>query len=196
MGKIFCIFGKSASGKDTLYKRLLDDKKLDLIPVTLYTTRPMRAGEIDGEQYFFVDEVFLKKISDDGKLIEHRVYNTVHGPWHYFMADDGGFDLESKSYITIGTLESYCSVRDYFGSENVVPLYIFVEDGIRLIRSIEREMKQKSPSYNEICRRFLADAEDFSEDKLVKAGISKRFTNIELDDCFSSLRTEILNHVV
>lgn len=52
MGKIFCLMGKSASGKDTIYSRLLKMPELTLKKVIPYTTRPMRQGEIDGDTYF------------------------------------------------------------------------------------------------------------------------------------------------
>lgn len=52
MGKIFYIMGKSSSGKDTIYKRLLEDKGLDLCNIVLYTTRPMRQGEQPGREYY------------------------------------------------------------------------------------------------------------------------------------------------
>ncbi len=46
MGKIFYIMGKSSSGKDTIYNRLRIDEGLKLSNLILYTTRPMREGEI------------------------------------------------------------------------------------------------------------------------------------------------------
>ena len=48
MGKIFCMMGKSSSGKDTLYKLILENEKLQLSNIVPYTTRPIRAGEQDG----------------------------------------------------------------------------------------------------------------------------------------------------
>lgn len=192
MGKIFCVFGKSASGKDTLYQRLINDAALNLKSVVLYTTRPMREGEVHGETYYFVSIEDYERMKSEGKIIEHRVYDTVFGPWHYFMADDGNVDLENYNYLTIGTLESYCSIRDYFGSSKVIPLYIYVDDGIRLMRSIERESMQSKPAYDEVCRRFLADCSDFSEDKLIFADIVKRFENIEIEDCLAELKSEII----
>ena len=64
----------------------------------------------------------------------------------------------------IGTLESYEKLKTYFGNEKVVPLYIEVEDGERLTRALAREKTQKEPKYAEMCRRFLADSKDFSEE--------------------------------
>ena len=54
-----------------------------------------------------------------------------------------------------------------------------MEDGNRLERALKRERKQKSPKYEEMCRRFLADQRDFSEEKLLEAGITRRFRNDE-----------------
>ena len=53
MGKIFCVMGKSASGKDTIYRRLMEAPGLGLERIVLYTTRPIRAGEKDGVDYHF-----------------------------------------------------------------------------------------------------------------------------------------------
>ncbi|MDE7060373.1 MAG: guanylate kinase, partial [Lachnospiraceae bacterium] len=85
------------------------------------------------------------------------------------------------------TLEGYLKLKRYFGRENVVPLYIEVEDGLRLSRALERERGQKNPGYKEMCRRYLADAEDFSEENLCAAGILRKFVNEELDECIREL---------
>ena len=180
MGKIFCVMGKSASGKDTIYSRLLENEKLSLKRIVPYTTRPMRDGEEDGKTYRFCDEAKVQKLDEMGKIIELREYNTVYGIWKYFTVDDGQIDLAKGNYLLIGTLETYTKVVKYFGQDKVLPIYIEVEDGERLIRAIDREKQQKEPKYEEMCRRFLADASDFSEENLKKAGVSRRFQNREL----------------
>ena len=183
MSKIFYVMGKSSSGKDTIYKRLME-KNPDFRTVVPYTTRPVRDGEKDGVEYFFADEAQLNEMQEAGKVIEVRSYNTRCGVWTYFTADDGQIALSGEDYIGIGTLESYEKLREHFGEEALYPIYIEVEDGIRLERALKRERKQKEPKYAELCRRFLADCEDFSEDKLLRAGIVKRFTNnSEISDC-------------
>ena len=72
----------------------------------------------------------------------------------------------------MGTLESYAKMQEFYGPEQMIPLYIQVEDGERLSRALAREKQQKAPHYAEMCRRFLADEEDFSEEKLLKVGIA------------------------
>ena len=191
MGKIFYIMGKSSSGKDTIYSRLLEDSQLGLSRIVLYTTRPMREGEQEGWEYHFTDEACFEKLQEQGKVIESRTYQTVYGPWTYFTADDGTLELAENSYLGIGTLESYEGMKKYYGEESVVPVYVEVEDGERLRRAIRREELQKIPKYEEMCRRFLADAEDFSEEKLQQAGISKRFLNIELENCIKEIKNSI-----
>ena len=183
MGKIYYVMGKSASGKDSIYRKMLSREELNLQQMVLYTTRPIRSGEVDGNEYFFVDDDVLAKLEKAGKVIESRAYDTVHGVWTYFTADDDNIDLESNNYISIGTLESYQKLADYYGSDKLCPIYIEVEDGERLRRAIKREGKQERPVYEEVCRRFLADSEDFSEDKIVATGKVKRFLNHDKEEC-------------
>lgn len=180
--------GKSSSGKDTIYKRLLEDQELKLRNIILYTTRPMRQGEQPGREYYFVGEEIFRQYQEQGKIIESRTYQTVYGPWTYFTADDGQIDLEKRNYLGIGTLDSYVHMKEYFGEGQLFPLYIEVEDGERLKRAMRREELQPEPKYAEMCRRFLADEEDFSEKNLEKAGIVRRFRNIDLETCVNELK--------
>ncbi len=186
MGNIFYIMGKSSSGKDTIFNQI-KLKIEELKTITLYTTRPLREGEVHGETYFFVNEEECKQLCDAGKVIELRSYDTVHGVWKYFTVDDDQIDLGDTSYLVIGTLESYMKMCDYFGSEVMIPIYIEVEDGLRLTRALEREKEQINPKYAELCRRFLADTEDFSEEKLSLARIEKKFENFVLEECINEI---------
>lgn len=185
MSKIFYLMGKSASGKDTIYKEI---KELlpELKTIVIYTTRPIREGEQEGVEYHFVDEEKLQEFQDAGKVIELRAYNTVHGVWKYFTVNDGQFDAEDN-YIAIGTLESYKGMRAHLGEEKLVPIYIEVDDGLRLERALSRERQQKEPKYEELCRRFLADAADFSEENLQEAGIHYRYANVDKEKCVNEI---------
>ena len=190
MNEIVFIMGKSASGMDRIYRELSEDKALGLNKITMYTTRPLRCGEAEGREYHFVDDDTAKRLENENKIIEIRCYDTVFGVWKYFTADDGQIDLASgKRYIVIGTLEAYDKFCEYYGNEHIMPIYIEVDDGVRLIRAVKREMEQKNPHYEELCRRFLADAKDFSEENIRKSGITRRFANNgEFDDCVDEIR--------
>lgn len=192
MRKIFVIMGKSATGKDTLYKELLKKTQLNIKPVVLYTTRPIREGEKEGVEYHFVEADIYQQMKAEGRVIEYRDYETVHGIWSYFTVEDEQFQGE-ENVLLINTLEGYKQIVDHFGKEKVVPLYIFLEDGERLARALKREQGQAEPKYQELCRRFLADSEDFSEDKLQCLGIEKRFENRNMRQCLAALMREIEN---
>ena len=191
MGKIFYIMGKSSSGKDSIYRQLEKDQELGLKRLVIYITRPIRDGEENGREYFFADENKLKEFRRNGKLIEARTYQPVYGPWTYFTADDGQIDLSAADYLLIGTLVSYQALREYFGEEAIVPVYLEVEDGLRLARALERERRQEKPKYAEMCRRFLADEEDFSEENLIKSGITERFGNEDFTECLNKIQRYI-----
>ena len=191
MGKIFVLMGKSATGKDTIYKELLKIDSIELKKVVSYTTRPIRAGERDGVEYFFVSNNRLIELEEQNKIIEIRGYNTVHGLWNYFTVNDGQIDLERFNSLIIGTLESYEQIRSYFGKDKVYPIYIELDDGIRLQRALDRERNQEIPRYAEMCRRYLADETDFKEENLEGLSINIRYDNIDLESCINKIAQDI-----
>ena len=123
MSAIFYIMGKSATGKDLVYRTIKQDYP-ELTPIVLYTTRPMRKKETQGVEYHFIDEAKLEEFDKAGKIIEKRTYQTVHGPWHYATVDDGTVDPADpdKFYVAIGTLEAYTRMRGYYGAEMMIPI--------------------------------------------------------------------------
>lgn len=195
MGKIIYLMGKSCTGKDTIYKRLRQNQELGLKEIVPYTTRPIRIKEIDGVEYHFTEEDEFHRLEAEGKIIEARAYNTYHGLWRYFTVDDGQINLKENNYIYIGTLESYNNTKKYFGAKAMVPVLIELGDGARIQRAIDREKKQKEPKYEEMCRRFLADSEDFSKEKIVEAEISRCFLNENLEFCLSEIESYIKEQI-
>ena len=183
MGKIVCLMGKSSSGKDTVYKSLLEKDELQLKRIIPYTTRPIRDGEQNGVEYHFTNEEGYQKLNEQGSIIEARHYNTCHGLWRYFTVADEQMDLKRHSYLLIGTLDTYRQICQAYGAEQVVPVMIELDDGVRLQRALDREKAQEHPRYEEMCRRFLADAEDFSKEKQKEAGIEQAFDNENLEQC-------------
>lgn len=191
MSYIFCLMGKSSSGKDTVYRRLLADAGLGLRRMVTGTTRPIREGETDGVEYYFYTDKELEKLRKAGRIIECRSYDTVHGIWNYFTVADGHLDAAHQDYLTINTLEAYIRLRDYYGSDCLIPIYLEVEDGLRLQRALDREREQTEPKYKELCRRFLADEEDFSPENLAKERIQPIFQNVVLDETVAAVSAYI-----
>lgn len=159
--RIFCLVGKSCSGKDTLCARIME-RCPELLPVIPHTTRPRRTGEVEGQNYHFVTQRQLRQYEAQGQVIEKREYHTVQGLWTYFTLR---FPLD-RDRLLITTLDGARALMDAYGSQAVRVVYLHVDDHTRLLRCVGREERQEHPDYTELCRRFLADQSDFSDDKL------------------------------
>ena len=181
MNRVFCLVGKSCSGKDTLYARILE-RCPELVPVVPCTTRPMRPGEVEGQSYHFVTQEQLRQYENQGQVIEKREYHTTQGLWTYFTLR---FDLDTDRLL-ITTLAGARALMDCYGPGHVRVVYLHVDDRTRLLRYIDRESRQARPDYAEVCRRFLADQADFSEEQLAQLPRLHRIdTGAEMEECLA-----------
>lgn len=195
MGKIYYIMGKSSSGKDSIYKKIINNNDLRFKTIVSYTTRPIRDGETDGIEYYFTDKNKFIELKNQNKIIEYREYNTVHGIWYYYIVDDVQINIMKNNYILIGTPEGFEHLTKYYGSEKIVPIYIEVEDGERLQRALDREKMHSNPDYKEMCRRFLTDAKDFSEENLRRLSINRKFLNNDIENTYIQIMDYIKGFV-
>lgn len=193
MAKIFCIVGASCSGKDTIFNNLLD-MHIGLTPIITYTTRPIRANENNGKEYYFVNRRSFSKLKHQGKVIEYRTYKTVHGDWTYFTVNDGQFDMKSNNkYIMINTLDGVNKLQKIYGKD-VVVIHLVVADRERLLRNLSREMNGNE-DYTEMCRRFIADSKDFSVQSFNRLGIHDiRVENNSIVECVKDVQRIIENY--
>ena len=187
MGKIFCLIGKTSSGKDTIARHLLNE--FDFKTITLFTTRPIREGEVNGREYYFINEDELSELEQADKVIEKRIYQTAHGPWTYATIDSN-IDLDNNNYLTLNTLVGYKKLRDYYGNDSVIPIYIWVDLSTRLDRALMREEKEEKPKYKELCRRFIEDEKDFSDEHIKESNIPEEnmFCNLEFETCLNQIK--------
>ena len=144
MNRVFCLVGKSCSGKDTLYARILE-RCPELVPVVPCTTRPMRPGEVEGQSYHFVTQEQLRQYENQGQVIEKREYHTTQGLWTYFTLR---FDLDTDRLL-ITTLAGARALMDCYGPGHVRVVYLHVDDRTRLLRYIDRESRQARPDYTD-----------------------------------------------
>ena len=186
MKKMFCIIGKSCSGKNTIFSKLLKIKELNLKAYVTYTTRPKRKGEIDGIDYNFVSNDFFQDAIDNGKMIEYKDYNTVSGVWRYGSIRDKTFEC-NENIIVLCSLYQYLEYKNNLKDIILVPIYIYVEDNELLKRAILREESQEIPNYKEMCRRYISDTEQFSDENIKKAKINNIFVNNNLDECVNNI---------
>ena len=154
---IIAIMGKSASGKDSLLKALLQEPQFkEAKPIISCTTRPIRENEINGIDYHFLTNEQFTNLVLSNRMLEATVFND----WCYGTS----IDSLSTSGINIGVFnpEGCEALRQ---NENITLCLIYVEatDKTRLLRSLNRE---KNPDCHEIVRRFNADEMDFCEEEI------------------------------
>lgn len=148
---IYCILGRSASGKDSVYNKVITQVNW-LKPYVMYTTRPMRAGEIEGETYHFITNEELNKM----KLIHNHTFHTVDGDWNYAIADDIN---ESGDVLLVTNTYAYEDLLNFYGADLVKAIMLEAPTKCELlIRAIRREYEQPHPNYEEVCRRFLDES--------------------------------------
>ena len=74
-GLMFVLSSPSGAGKTTLSRMLM--QKVDGLQMSVSaTTRPMRPGEVEGRDYFFVDQMRFDAMVGEGDLLE---WATVFG---------------------------------------------------------------------------------------------------------------------
>lgn len=150
MYKIVALVGQAGSGKDTIMRKVLE-RTPNLHEIVSCTTRPMREGEVEGVNYFFMTpEVFGDKVVHN-EMLEASCFND----WFYGTA----YESLRSDCVNIGVfnpegIESLLAHEDV----EVDVFYIIASDKERLLRQLNRE---QNPDVHEIIRRFKADWLDF-----------------------------------
>lgn len=161
---ITILTGKSSSGKDTLLNELV--RRETFKPIISTTSRPMRDGETEGKEYYFVSkEEFIKKM-EENKFLEYRSYDTlvegVPDTWYYGSPKLSIDEIARSEYITVLDFEGTEKYINTYGPENCFIVYLEIDDKTRK----ERAMKRGSFDETKWNRRLKDDAVKFSEEKI------------------------------
>lgn len=175
--KIYAFFGKSGAGKDTIQKWVVSNC-YRANGIVSCTTRPKRDSEIEGIDYHYLsNEDFAKEVLN-GNMLEATEFND----WFYgTRLSELKEDADNIGVFNIEGIE--CLLQD--PRLEVIPIYVDVNDKIRLQRCLERE---QNPNCHEICRRFLSDEKDFAdidfEYKIVNNNNDFGYTRMQLSRIF------------
>ncbi|HEY9051532.1 MAG TPA: guanylate kinase, partial [Gammaproteobacteria bacterium] len=78
-GTLYIVSAPSGAGKTSLLKELVSTTD-DLVVSTSHTTRPMRSGEQDGVDYFFIDKNTFLSMVEHSVFLEHaKVFDNYYG---------------------------------------------------------------------------------------------------------------------
>ena len=159
--KIFALLGYSSVGKDTILKQVLKDMD-DVKPIISTTTRPMRKGETEGVEYYFIDDTeFFRRGTD---FVEQRIYHTKvkengvekEATWRYGIERA---ELEKDDYlIVIVDSVGYKELKNYVGNGKIVPIFISAPQEELKARALARGDLEA-----EIDRRLKDDYERFMD---------------------------------
>lgn len=163
MNRKHCLLGMSSSGKDTIFKKLI---LKGFTPCISHTTRPMREGEVDGREYFFINDEEFEHMKDSNLFVETREYINKKGIlWFYGLSKEQC----NMGDLVILDLNGYKDIVQYVGKENIISIYINASASARLLRSISRQSEQINKEFitcddialDEIYRRLGRDRYDF-----------------------------------
>ena len=159
--KIFALLGYMGVGKDTILKQVLKDMD-DVKPIISTTTRPMRKGETEGVEYYFIDDTeFFRRGTD---FVEQRIYHTKvkengvekNATWRYGIER---IELEKDDYlIVIVDSVGYKELKNYVGNNKIVPIFISAPQEELKARALARGDLEA-----EVDRRLKDDYERFMD---------------------------------
>lgn len=172
------LVGKSCSGKDSVVKILCS---MGYSRVATCTTRPMRMGEVDGIDYYFITQSEFMNMIEKGDFAEYREYETEKGLWLY------GSRINDYKYATekviILTPEGLVNIRKKYPNLPIIAIYLAVPN-----KELKRRMMSRAnisgEDIKEVKRRYKADKKDFRHIKKYVDYV----VNNELRDAYDTAR--------
>ena len=150
---IIAICGKSATGKDTLLKRIAKSR-IGATVIVSDTTRPPREGETDGQDYNFKKTFEFVSGIRRGKYLEWTTFRN----WFYGTPEDSVCGKINVGVFNPAGIKSLSKFQDDY---EIIPVYLVTSLGTRIKRYVSREGKWSW----ELPRRLLADFKDFFDFK-------------------------------
>ena len=173
------IVGKTASGKDTVVKKLVDDYKYTKI--ITYATRPKRKGEKQDITYHFIsDEEFKQKI-DEGFFAEWKSYITNKGVWYYGSALEDIENADNKSVIIL-TPQGYRDIKEKLPDKNIACIYLYEN-----IDTMRKRLSKRGDDPKEVERRIKSDLEDFKNFESESDKIVYNNFDVDIDEVIKKI---------
>ena len=165
MYNIIALIGEAGSGKDSIMQNILKKRPLQFNEIISCTTRPMREGEVEGVNYFYLTpEEFANKILN-GEMLEATSFND----WFYGTSYDSlRSDCTNIGVFNPDGIRAISEIPDV----NLTVYKVCCSDKTRLLRQLNRET---NPDVDEIVRRYKTDKEDFFD-------LEFRYVEVENED--------------
>ena len=177
---IFYIFGKSGVGKDTIINKVIE-KTPFLHKLNTYTTRPMREGEVNGDQYIFLSQHEFVEMKDQDTFMETRKYEFIHNGFLMDVYYATGKPKEKISICCAGDTDIYGNI---IVPENtmIIPILITIDEEERLYRMIKRDIDISQHVDKQTIHRFFRDNREFKH-----IGYHRIIENHDIDSSVNEL---------
>ncbi len=164
---IIVLCGKGASGKDTTLNNLVG-KYSNLQTCVSHTTRPMRKNEVNGREYYFIDDAEFEGMYSNGSFVETRSYQVADGnTWFYGMSEAEISDKLSEGHlIMILDINGLQELKEYYQDTDIkiASFFIDVDVNIRVQRYLDRD-RMTYEVLQEAMRRINDDEIQFKDAK-------------------------------
>ncbi len=176
---MIALIGASASGKTEIAKILAS--KYGISKVVTTTTRPMRIGEVDGRDYFFVSQEEFNKRINDGRFVEYINYNNnFYGSQKDQIADDKCLVVEPHG------LNKYRLLKD----NHIVIFHLLASEKTRFNRMLLRgDSKENAES------RIIKDRIEFADEKIGKCDYTIDTENLSINDIADYIYSHYKKHL-
>ena len=166
----------------------------DVKPIISTTTRPMRKGETEGVEYYFIDDTeFFRRGTD---FVEQRIYHTKvkengvekDATWRYGIERA---ELEKDDYlIVIVDSVGYKELKNYVGNGKIVPIFISAPQEELKARALARGDLEA-----EVDRRLKDDYERFMDFRVRTVYHEVKNTNGRLEEAIKEVENIITKHI-
>lgn len=175
--KILGFVGPSGCGKDTAARYLENYIPEIYHYVKLCTTRPQRNEEDNG--YIFLDSSdFLAQVLD-GRMLNAQEFRG----WYYGL-NDQGLDAKKINVLPMSNVMVTQMIEENNPKYDLKIIYIWTPDKERLLHILNRE---ETPDCKEVCRRFLTDIDDYTNNNELWKNLYKVIENKYSDQFFNSI---------
>lgn len=190
-GNRVVILAEIGCGKDYALQQIINN--FDLRKVVTHTTRPIRNGEINGENYVFISQDEFKSNIEKGFYLEYKEYKVAGGEiWYYGTPKE---EVDKDNTIIILDKEGFI---EYNKRVENISIFISVWDETeRFYKSLKRLKKCSMIDVDEVYRRIRHDASKFEDiHGLVDCVIPQFYNNETINLIFKFLEENNIRRVV
>lgn len=183
MKPIFCIVGKSGSGKTTYLKALMKNKRIKLLNIQelkYHTTRSKRYPEEDSYHFATYKDYNNTPVKN---IIESRKYKKIDEDVIYYTTTGDIYDNDAKALICAASVDQAISYYNKLDNVYIIDINVATKD--RLIRLIDRCKSENE--YYEVCRRTIEENNEYNNIKTIYDNNFEKIIKIDNNNIFGNL---------